>query len=51
LVGRIGGKKYNKYLKAYEYFNKAISGVLTLFCLGKRLKISLKNQIEFLRKL
>ncbi|GGD65897.1 beta-lactamase [Emticicia aquatilis] len=51
LARRIGEKNYNKYLKACDYGNKDISGGLTQFWLGKSLKISPKNQIEFLVKL
>lgn len=51
LARRIGEKNYEKYLKACNYGNKDISSGLTQFWLGNSLKISPKNQIEFLRKL
>ncbi len=51
LARRIGEKNYEKYLKACNYGNQDISGGLTKFWLGTSLKISPKNQLEFLRKL
>lgn len=51
LARRIGEKNYEKYLKACNYGNKDISGGLTKFWLGTSLKISPKNQLEFLTKL
>lgn len=51
LARRIGEKNYTKYLKACDYGNKDISGGLTQFWLGNSLKISPKNQLEFLKRL
>lgn len=51
LARRIGEKNYKTYLKACDYGNQDINGGLTQFWLGSSLKISPKNQLEFLRKL
>ncbi|GAB2784162.1 OXA-48 family carbapenem-hydrolyzing class D beta-lactamase OXA-54 [Rhabdobacter roseus] len=53
LARRIGPDKYRSYLKKLDYGNQDISGGLTEFWLGSgnSLKISPKNQLEFLQKL
>ncbi len=51
IAKRIGEQKYHKYLKSLDYGNRDISGGLTTFWLGSSLKISPKNQLEFLQKL
>jgi beta-lactamase class D len=56
LARRIGAKNYRKYLKSCDYGNQDISGKIVErhpdeFWLNNTLKISPKNQIEFLVKL
>lgn len=47
----VGEAKYRTYLKKLSYGNQDISGGLTTFWLGSSLKISPRNQLEFLQKL
>ena len=51
IAKKIGAEKYRTYLKKLNYGNQDISGGLTTFWLGSSLKISPKNQLEFLQKL
>lgn len=51
IAKRVGEQRYHKYLKALDYGNQDISSGLTTFWLGSSLKISPKNQLEFLQKL
>jgi beta-lactamase class D len=51
MARRIGPEKYQSYLKKLDYGNQDISAGLTTFWLGTSLKISPKNQLEFLQKL
>lgn len=48
---QVGVAKYHTYLKKLDYGNQDISDGLTTFWLGTSLKISPKNQLEFLQKL
>lgn len=48
---RVGVTKYRTYLKKLDYGNQDISDGLTTFWLGTSLKISPKNQLEFLQKI
>ncbi|MBU1820283.1 MAG: class D beta-lactamase [Bacteroidetes bacterium] len=51
MAKRIGAEKYRSYLEKLDYGNQDISAGLTTFWLGTSLKISPKNQLEFLQKL
>lgn len=51
MAKRIGPDKYRNYLQKLDYGNQDISAGLTTFWLGTSLKISPKNQLEFLQKL
>ena len=51
IAKKVGAEKYQTYLKKLNYGNQDISGGLTTFWLGSSLKISPKNQLEFLQKL
>lgn len=51
IAKKVGTEKYRAYLKKLNYGNQDISGGLTTFWLGLSLKISPKNQLEFLQKL
>ncbi|TDB63335.1 class D beta-lactamase [Arundinibacter roseus] len=51
MARRIGEKKYTDFLKKFDYGNQDISSGLTTFWLGESLRISPKNQLDFLKKL
>lgn len=51
LSGKLGLKKFNHYLSAFEYGNQDSSGGLTEAWLSSSLKISAKEQVEFIQKI
>jgi beta-lactamase class D len=48
---KIGDLKYHKYLKDFDYGNQLTGSEITLFWLNGDLRVSVKDQISFLRKL
>jgi beta-lactamase class D len=50
LALRVGPEKMKKYVKAFDYGNRDVSGQIDYFWLGGQLKISADEQVEFLKK-
>ena len=50
IATQVGAEKMNSYITAFNYGNKDISSGIDNFWLGKSLKISALEQIDFLKK-
>lgn len=46
----VGDQKYHQYLSAFDYGNQLTGSEITRFWLDGDLRVSLKDQISFLRK-